>query len=80
MRALAVDWDEQNAERRSSAELLAEHRRLVESGEQAVLARQDGDAAAALAGAAHVVDAIYELPVSRARADGTEQRRVPDGR
>ena len=57
-----MDWDEQNAERRSSAELLAEHRRLVESGEQAVVAREDGDVAAALADAAHVVDAIYELP------------------
>ena len=62
LRALRVDWDEQNAERRSSEELLAEHRRLAGSGEQAVVAREDGDAAAALAGAAHVVDAIYELP------------------
>jgi isoquinoline 1-oxidoreductase beta subunit len=62
LRALRVDWDEQNAERRGSEELLAEHRRLVESGEQAVVAREDGDVATALAGAAHVVDAIYELP------------------
>jgi isoquinoline 1-oxidoreductase beta subunit len=62
LRALRVDWDDRNAERRSSEELLAEHRRLVESGEQAEVAREDGDVAAALAGAAHVVDAIYELP------------------
>jgi isoquinoline 1-oxidoreductase subunit beta len=62
LRALRVDWDEQHAERRSSEELLAEHRRIVESGEQAAVARQDGDAEAALARAAHVVDAIYELP------------------
>ncbi len=62
LRALRVDWDERNAERRSSPELLAEHRRLVESGEQAVVAREDGDVAAALAGATHVVDAFYELP------------------
>jgi isoquinoline 1-oxidoreductase beta subunit len=62
LHALRVDWDEQNAERRSSEELQAEHRRLVESGEQAVVAREDGDVAAALAGAAHAVDAIYELP------------------
>ena len=34
----------------------------LSSGEQAVLAREDGDVAAALADAAHVVDAIYELP------------------
>ena len=62
VRALRVDWDEQDAERRSSEELLAEHRRLVISGEQAVVAREDGDVAAALADAAHVVDAVYELP------------------
>jgi isoquinoline 1-oxidoreductase beta subunit len=62
LRALRVDWDERAAERRSSEELQAEHRRLVESGEQAVVAREDGDVAAALAGAAHAVDAIYELP------------------
>ncbi|HEY2574748.1 MAG TPA: molybdopterin cofactor-binding domain-containing protein, partial [Streptosporangiaceae bacterium] len=60
--ALQVDWDETNAELRSSGELLAEHRRLVESGEQAVVARQDGDVTAALTDAAHLVDAIYELP------------------
>jgi isoquinoline 1-oxidoreductase beta subunit len=62
LRALTVDWDEQNAERRSSEELLAEHRRIVESGEQAVVAREDGDVEDALARAAHVVDAIYLLP------------------
>jgi isoquinoline 1-oxidoreductase subunit beta len=62
LRALRVDWDERSAERRSSEELLAEHRRLVTSGEQAVVAREDGDVAAALAAAAHAVDAIYELP------------------
>jgi isoquinoline 1-oxidoreductase subunit beta len=62
LRVLRVDWDEQNAERRSSEELLAEHRRIVESGEGAIVAREDGDVAAALAGAAHVIDAIYELP------------------
>ena len=62
LRALRVDWDESGAEQRSTEELLAEHRRLVESGEQAVVARQDGDVAAALSGAAQVVDATYELP------------------
>jgi isoquinoline 1-oxidoreductase subunit beta len=62
MRALVVDWDESNAERRSSEELLAEHRRLVETGEQAVVARENGDVATALSEAAHVIDAFYELP------------------
>ena len=62
LRALKVDWDEEHAELRSSEELLAMHRRLVESGEQAVVAREEGDVSAALSEAAHVVDAIYELP------------------
>lgn len=62
LRALRVDWDEQHAERRSSAELLTEHRRLLASGEEAVVARDDGDVPDALGRAAHVVDAVYELP------------------
>jgi isoquinoline 1-oxidoreductase beta subunit len=62
LRALSVDWDEQHAELRSSEELLAEHRRLVESGEQAIVAKEEGDVDGALARATHVVDAFYELP------------------
>src|SRR3954467_14576448 len=42
VRALAVEWDDSDAERRSSDDLLAEHVRLLESGEQAVVARDDG--------------------------------------
>ncbi|MFC5831442.1 molybdopterin cofactor-binding domain-containing protein [Nonomuraea insulae] len=62
LRALRVDWDETNAELRTSEELLAEHLRLLESGEQAVTARKDGDVEPALANAAHLVDVVYELP------------------
>lgn len=62
LRALKVDWDEEHAELRSSEQLLAEHRRLVESGEQAIVAKEEGDVEDALARAVHVVDAIYELP------------------
>src|SRR6202034_3133343 len=62
LRALREDWDERDAERRSAGELPAEPRRLVEAGEQAVLAREDGDVETALGRAAHVVDAFYELP------------------
>jgi isoquinoline 1-oxidoreductase beta subunit len=62
LRALVVEWDDTNAERRSSAELLAEHVRLVESGENAVTARDDGDVDTALAEAAFTVDATYTLP------------------
>src|SRR3954452_24369022 len=62
LRALAVEWDDSGAERRSSADLLAEHVRLLESGEQAVVARDEGRAVQVLAGAPTVIDAIYELP------------------
>jgi len=60
--ALAVEWDDSAAERRSTDELLAEHVRLVESGEKAVVARDDGNVDEALAEAASTVDAIYSLP------------------
>ena len=62
LRALTVEWDDSDAERRSSAELLAEHVRLLESGERAVVARDDGNADAVLADAPTVVDATYALP------------------
>ncbi len=58
--ALAVDWDESGAERRGSDEILAEYRALLE-GPGAEF-RNDGDAAAALAGAAKVLTADYEFP------------------
>ena len=57
-----VEWDDASAERRSTAELLAEHIRLLESGESAVTARDDGDVDQALADAASTVDATYTLP------------------
>jgi isoquinoline 1-oxidoreductase beta subunit len=60
--ALVIDWDDSDAERRSSAELLAEHLRLLETGEQAVVARDDGNAAQAIQEAATVVDGTYALP------------------
>jgi isoquinoline 1-oxidoreductase beta subunit len=62
LRALVVDWDDANAERRSSAELLAEHVRLLASGEGAVTARDDGDAERVLADASTVIDGTYTLP------------------
>jgi isoquinoline 1-oxidoreductase beta subunit len=62
LRALVVDWDDTNAERRSTDELLAEHLRLLESGENAVTARDDGNVDAALADAASTVDGTYTLP------------------
>jgi isoquinoline 1-oxidoreductase beta subunit len=59
---LTVEWDDSGAERRSSEELLVEHVRLLESGEQAVVARDDGDAEKVLDDAPTVVDAMYALP------------------
>jgi isoquinoline 1-oxidoreductase beta subunit len=60
--ALIVEWDDSGAEHRSSEELLAEHVRLLESGEQAVIARDEGDAEKVLAEAQTVVDAMYAMP------------------
>jgi isoquinoline 1-oxidoreductase subunit beta len=62
LRALVVEWDDTGTERRSTAELLAEHLRLLESGENAVTARDDGDVDQALAAASSTVDATYTLP------------------
>jgi isoquinoline 1-oxidoreductase beta subunit len=62
LHALTVEWEDTGAERRSSAELMAEHLRLLESDEEAVVARDDGDAAQAIADAPTVVDGTYELP------------------
>ena len=62
LRALTVEWDDSRAERRSSEELLVEHVRLLESGERAVVARDDGDVEKALADAPTVLDAMYALP------------------
>jgi len=61
-RRLNVEWNDEAAERRSSEELLAEHRRLVESGDAAAVSRDDGNVEDALQEAEHVVDALYELP------------------
>jgi isoquinoline 1-oxidoreductase subunit beta len=62
LRALVVEWDDANAERRSTPELLAEHMRLLESGAKAVTSRDDGDVDEALADAASTIDATYVLP------------------
>ncbi len=58
--ALVVEWDDTNAEKRSSATLMAEYRRLAD--QPAHSARKDGDAVAALRDAAHRVSASYEFP------------------
>lgn len=57
---LKVEWDESNAFRGSSAELLAEYRALA--GKPGVVAKQEGNVERALAQAAHIIDAVYEFP------------------
>ena len=58
--ALVIHWDETHAEKRGSAELMAEYRRLAE--QPARSARKDGNAADALRDATHKVSASYEFP------------------
>jgi isoquinoline 1-oxidoreductase beta subunit len=58
--ALTVQWDDTNAEKRSSAALMDEYRRLAD--QPAAAARTEGDAAQAIGKAAHRVSASYEFP------------------
>jgi isoquinoline 1-oxidoreductase subunit beta len=58
--ALQIEWDDSAAEKRSSAGLMDEYRRLAE--QPAASARKDGDAAQAIKEAAHKVSATYEFP------------------
>ncbi len=58
--ALAIEWDDTGAERRGSAELVTEYRTLLDRPGSEF--RNDGDAEAALAGAAGVLTADYEFP------------------
>lgn len=58
--ALKVEWDESKAETRSSAQMMAEYRELA--AKPAASARKDGNAADAIAKAAHRVAANYEFP------------------
>jgi isoquinoline 1-oxidoreductase beta subunit len=59
--AVTVEWDESGAEKRSSDELLAAYRAAAQGVGQSV-ATNTGDVAAALAGAAKVLDATFEFP------------------
>ena len=58
--ALKVEWDDTNAEKRSSTALMEEYRRLAD--QPALSARKQGDAVPAIQGAAHKVSASYEFP------------------
>jgi isoquinoline 1-oxidoreductase beta subunit len=58
--ALKIEWDDSTAEKRSSATLMEEYRRLAE--QPALPARTDGDATQAIKGAARRLSASFEFP------------------
>jgi isoquinoline 1-oxidoreductase beta subunit len=58
--ALKTDWDDASGFKYSSSDILAEFKRLA--GTAGAVARNDGDAAAALAKAARKLEAAYEFP------------------
>jgi isoquinoline 1-oxidoreductase beta subunit len=58
--ALEIEWDESKAEKRGSADLMAEYRKLA--GTPGAVARKEGDAAAALGSAARTIEAVFEFP------------------
>ena len=58
--ALKVEWDDSKAEKRSTAAIMAEYRTLAEQPGKP--ARKQGDADAALKGAAKLITATYEFP------------------
>ena len=58
--ALKVEWDDANAEKRSSAAIMDEYRSRAD--QPALSARSQGDTAAAFKGAARKVTAAFEFP------------------
>ncbi|MEL6979948.1 MAG: xanthine dehydrogenase family protein molybdopterin-binding subunit [Pseudomonadota bacterium] len=58
--ALSIEWDETDAETRSTEAIIAEHKAALDA--PGVAARNDGDADAALADAARTVEAEFVFP------------------
>jgi isoquinoline 1-oxidoreductase beta subunit len=58
--ALTVEWDETEAEKRGSDDILKEYKALLDK--PGTVARNDGDAEAALKGAVKTVEAVFEFP------------------
>ena len=69
--ALRIDWDEGPYRDESSATLARQFAELAAGDGTTV--REVGDVQAALSGAARVLEAYYEFPLSRARDDGAGQ-------
>lgn len=58
--ALTIEWDDTNAEKRSSSAIMDEYRKLAD--QPAMSARKQGDAAKAIQESARKVSASYEFP------------------
>ncbi|MBC8036916.1 MAG: xanthine dehydrogenase family protein molybdopterin-binding subunit, partial [Rhizobiales bacterium] len=58
--ALKIEWDDSKAEMRGSAQIMQEFKGLLDK--PGTVARKEGDAEKALAGAAKVIEATYEFP------------------
>ncbi|MHB9836748.1 xanthine dehydrogenase family protein molybdopterin-binding subunit [Paraburkholderia terrae] len=58
--ALKVEWDDTHAEKRSSADIMAEYRKAADK--PGLPARTEGDASKAIQGAARKLSASYEFP------------------
>src|SRR6266704_3103731 len=58
--ALKIEWDESGAFKRSSADIMADYKKLAATPGR--VARNDGDTVKALAGAAKTFDAAFEFP------------------
>ena len=58
--ALHVEWDDSQAEKRSTSQIMDEYRHLAE--QPAASARKVGDAMAAIKNATHTLSASYEFP------------------
>jgi len=79
--ALNVEWDDSRAEKRSSAELLAEYRETAKT--RGITAARRGDAAGAMSRAAKIVEAQYDFPylahATMEPMNGTIERRADGG-
>ena len=58
--ALKIEWDDARAFKGTSADMMADYKKLAQT--PGAIARNDGDAAAAMAGAAKTLEAAYEFP------------------
>jgi isoquinoline 1-oxidoreductase beta subunit len=58
--ALKIEWDESGAFKRSSSDIMADYKKLAAT--PGAVARNDGDATKALAGAAKTLEASFEFP------------------